>query len=157
MADAGQRLGSDLALTAYTGLPGAAPLHRADSWGSLDLRVDASGRGTTRDLGAVSGRDTLGQALILRLLTPLGSLAALGHAGYGCRLVELIGQRNTETARNLARLYTLEALRQEPRLREVLDLAVTPVPGQPNTLRIDFSVLPIGDGEALSLGLEIAL
>ena len=72
------RLGSDLALTRYTGVPASLPLLEADSWGTLDLQA-VPGKGTglqksteARDLGAISGRDNLGQALILRLLTHEG-------------------------------------------------------------------------------------
>ena len=44
------------------------------------------------DLDRLKGRENLAQALILRLLTPLGSLKGLGHANYGSRLHELIGR-----------------------------------------------------------------
>ena len=54
------------------------------------------------DLGVVSGLDNLGQAVILRLLTPKGELAPLAHPEYGSRLHELVGRQNTATTRNLA-------------------------------------------------------
>jgi phage baseplate assembly protein W len=165
MAEAFRRLGADLALTRYVGDASAVPLETADSWGGLDLAVVPGGRGERPrradlgDLELVSGRANLAQALILRLLTPRGGLAALGHESYGSRLGELIGRRNDETARNLARLYTLQALAEEPRIRPggVVDLSVTTAPGQPETIRIAFSVLPIHDDEPLALGLEVAL
>lgn len=158
-------LGTDLALTRYAGEPSALPLESADSWGSLDLQVSAGGitgrNGDALDLGAVRGRQNLAQALMLRLLTREGSLASLGHPRYGSRLVTLIGAENNVTNRNLARLYTLDALEQESRVRQVLDLAVEPVPGQPQTIRISFSVLPLSDdpqdATPLALGLEMAL
>jgi phage baseplate assembly protein W len=103
------------------------------------------------------GRSNLGQALILRLLTPRGSLDQLGHPDYGSRLVELIGRRNDETSRNLARLYTLQAVREEPRVAELLDLSVETTPDSPDTIRIGFAVRPVGDDEPLALGLEVAL
>lgn len=62
------------------------------------------------------GRENLAQALILRLLTPRGSLATLGHRDYGSRLWELIGRRKTEELRNLCRAFILEAVAQEPRV-----------------------------------------
>lgn len=119
-------LGTDLALTRYTGVPGSLELRTADSWGSLDLSVVPGGQGGLRklrdtcDLGTADGRASLGQALVLRLLTPLGALAPLGHPDYGCRLVELIGRLNDQTTRNLARLYTLQALQGEPASRRCL-------------------------------------
>jgi phage baseplate assembly protein W len=163
MAGAFTKLGADLALTRYVGVASAVPLESADSWGSLDLAVVPGGRGERQrrpelgDLELVEGRENLGQALILRLLTPRGGLAALGHETYGSRLGELIGRGTDETARNLARLYTLEALGEEPRVRGVLGLTVETAPGQPDTIRIAFSVLPLHDDEPLALGLEVAL
>ena len=44
------------------------------------------------DLGTVSERENLAQALILRLMTPRGSLAALGHRAYGSQLYKLVGE-----------------------------------------------------------------
>ena len=68
------------------------------------------------DLAVLSGRENLAQALILRLLTPRGSLAALGHAAYGSELHKLIGQLKTEELRNLCRAYVLDVVQQEPRV-----------------------------------------
>lgn len=76
------------------------------------------------DLDVYSGVDNLVQALVLRLLTPQGELAVLGHPDYGSRLEELIGELNTETIRNRAKLYTLEALTADPRVKEVLSVNV---------------------------------
>lgn len=155
------RLGTDLALTRFTGEPSAVPLESADSWGSLDLQAVPGGfsgrNGDALGLGVVRGRQNLAQALMLRLLTRQGALAPLGHPDYGSRLITLIGRENDESNRNLARLYALDALQQEPRVRKVLDLAVTAVTGQPQTIRIRFSVLPFADDDPLSLGLEMAL
>jgi hypothetical protein len=158
-------LGTDLALTHFVGEPSAIPLESADSWGSLDLQLSSGGitgrNGDALGIGVVRGRQNLAQALMLRLLTKQGSLASLGHPRYGSRLVTLIGAENNVTNRNLARLYTLDALEQESRVREVLDLAVDPVPGQPQSIRISFSVLPVADDDRdaspLQLGLEMAL
>ena len=156
-------LGSDIGLTRYAGVPSAVPLESADSWGSLDLRVVPGGkgglrqRGEVRDLGPVSGRENLAQALVLRLLTRQGALAPLGHPDYGCRLTELIGRLNDVPTRNLARLFTLQALRQEPRVADVLELAVETVPSQPGVIRIGFSVLPMDDDQPLALSLEVNL
>ncbi|HKO58449.1 MAG TPA: GPW/gp25 family protein [Thermoanaerobaculia bacterium] len=156
-----RRQGVDIGLTRYAGTVSAVALESADSWGSLDLRIAGSGStgrsGELLGIASVSGRENLAQAVTLRLLTLKGSLEALGHPQYGCRLTELIGRENNETNRQLARLYTLEALAQEPRIREVTGLAVDPVPGQPDTLRVSFSVLPIDDDDALSLALDVTL
>jgi phage baseplate assembly protein W len=170
MATTYNRLGTDLALTRYSGVAGQAPLDSADSWGTLDLRTRPAGSGTVGrtvvrmvngspalDIATVSARENLAQALILRLLTPVGALAALGHSEYGSRLPELIGRINNEAARNLARLYTIQAVNQEVRVRELLALTVTTVADQPETIRISFSVRPLGDDEPLALTLEVTL
>jgi phage baseplate assembly protein W len=163
------RLGRDLALTRYTGTAGMAPLEAADSWGALDLKATPAVRsasvarrvaGTTEpaiDIAVVSGRENLAQALVLRLLTPKGSLAPLGHPDYGSRLPSLIGQLNNDTTRNLARLYTIEAIGQETRVRALRDLAVGTVADQPDTIRIALSVTPIDDDDPLALTLEVTL
>jgi len=150
-------------LTRYTGVPASLALNDADSWGTLDLQaVPGGGPGLRRnsetmDLGAVAGRENLGQALILRLLTQKGALTGLGHPDYGSRLVELIGELNNETSRNLARLYIIEAVSQEPRVRQLLDLSVEASQSNPDTLRITFSVLPIDDDAPLGITLEVTL
>jgi phage baseplate assembly protein W len=156
-------IGTDLALTRYTGTSGAAPLDSADSWGTVDLRIVPGGRGGLAlagepvDLATVSGREDLGQAIIMRLLTARGALTPLGHPEYGSRLVELIGRTNNESTRNLARLYTIEAITQERRAATLLDLAVEPAPGQPDTIQIRFSVVPVNDTDPLALTLEVTL
>src|SRR5205809_2282610 len=68
------------------------------------------------DVDVVSGKANLVQSLILRLKTERGELAALGHPDYGSRHHRLIGEPNTETNRNLLKLYILECLKQEHRL-----------------------------------------
>lgn len=154
--------GSDLRLTRYVGTPSSLPLDSADSWGTLDLALGVGGQGglplaTPHDLLTIAGRENLGQALILRLLTPLGDLTALGHPAYGSRLTTLIGRTNDSRSQHLARLYVLEALAQESRVAQVLAIEVTPVAGQPDTLRITLSVLPRGDDQPLALALEVTL
>jgi hypothetical protein len=157
------KLGADLALTRYVGQASAVSLESADSWGTLDVQVvpGLSVGGSKRrvegfDLGVVSARNTLAQALILRLLTKVGELAPLGHPGYGSRLTQLVGGLNNETNRNLARLYTIEAIAQESRCK-LVDLSVVPSDDQPGTLRIGFTVLPIDDDDPLSLALDVTL
>ena len=96
------------------------PVYQVD----VDLRRVANRTGRYDDMGTVSGRDNLAQAIMMRLLTPSGELAPLGHPEYGSRLHELIGRENTETNRNLARLYILQSLQMEPRVAEVEEVLV---------------------------------
>lgn len=106
----------------------------------------------SRDLELVSDLDNLAQAITMRLLTPKGELAALAHPDYGCRLHELIGFPNTATTRNLAKLYVVEALKQERRVAEIKNVEVSPHPGDRNRIDVFVQVLPIGRSAVLDVG-----
>lgn len=103
------------------------------------------------DLDTHSGVDNLAQALLLRFLTPLGELAALGHPDYGSRLAELVGELNTETVRNRAKLFVLQALGGEPRVREVLAVDVTQGRGDPTRMDVRVSLLAVDEDTPLNL------
>jgi len=107
---------------------------------------------TLHDIGTVGGRGNLEQAIILRLLTPRGELAALGHPHYGSRLHQVVGRLNNEGTRNLIKLFILESLQQEPRIREVVEVAATPHPVHRNRVDVRLSVLPIGDTRTVEIG-----
>jgi phage baseplate assembly protein W len=109
------------------------------------------------DLGVVAGVDNLAQALLLRLLTPFGALAHLGHPGYGCRLHELIGELNNETSRNRAKMYVLQALADEPRVKEVTSVSVTPSPRDPAEVDVRVALLTIGEPVPLNLVFPFSL
>jgi phage baseplate assembly protein W len=121
-----------------------------------DLRFNKTGLGWDLavmgggDLETTSGIDNLVQALTLRLNTPRGQLADLGHPNYGSRLPELIGRPNDTATRNLVKFYTLECIRQEPRVREVLDVKVETTPEQ-GRVDVHVSVLPIEGNVPLNL------
>ena len=111
------------------------------------------------DLRTIEGRDNLGQAVIVRLLTPRGELAPLAHPDYGSRLHELIGRQNTETTRNLVKLHILESLAAEPRIEEVVDLIVTPAPRTRERVDVLLQVRAVGETAVVSIGpftLELA-
>jgi phage baseplate assembly protein W len=106
----------------------------------------------TRDFALVSGRENLAQAITIRLLTPRGELAALAHPDFGSRLPELIGKQRTETHRNLAKLYILEALKQERRIAEIVTVEVTDNPGHRHRIDIFIQVRPIDDTDVIDVG-----
>jgi phage baseplate assembly protein W len=136
-----------------------APFLSATTWDSLDLTPTATGPDLAAriDLRAVEGVDALRQALLLRLLTPQGSLAALGHADYGSRLHELVGSEFTEAARLLARAFVLQAVRQERRVERVLTLTVErQEPSRPDSLRLTLIVQASNIADPVALGLEVA-
>jgi phage baseplate assembly protein W len=98
------------------------------------------------------GFENLAQAVILRLLTPRGELAALGHPEYGSRVHELIGQENNKTKRNLLKLFILEALQLEPRVDKVVELKVEPSPGTRSTVDVLLRVKPVGATTIVTIG-----
>lgn len=114
----------------------------AGPFSNVDLRAvhreDVTPR--TEDLSVVRGRADLVQALILRLMTERGELAALGHPDYGSRHHALVGEPNTEGNRNLVKLYILECLRQEPRLEQVIKVDVAPGQGRENRDKVDVEI-----------------
>lgn len=104
------------------------------------------------DLVARDGFENLAQAVILRLLTPRGELAALGHPEYGSRVHELIGRENTTTQRNRLKLFVLEAMKLEPRVERVVELKVEPSPGTRSTVDVLLRVKPVGATTIVTIG-----
>ena len=119
---------------------------------AVDRRPLPNGAGLRDDLGLVQGVDNLGQAVLLRLLTPRGELAALAHPEYGSRLHELIGRVNTETTRNLVKLIILESLKQEPRIATIDEVTVTPTPGRRDRVDVLMRVKPIAATSSVTIG-----
>lgn len=110
------------------------------------------------DLGSTSDRENLAQALILRLLTPVGSLAALGHAAYGSRLHELIGEHKTDAMRNLCRAFVLEVVAQEPRVDSTaVELTFDPKAETSSSLVFTLAVRPLAGGDPLNVSIEVGL
>jgi phage baseplate assembly protein W len=109
------------------------------------------------DVGTVSGQRNLMQALVLRLMTERGELAPLGLPDYGSRHHQLIGEPNTESNRARLKLYVLECLRQEPRVRAVSRVVVHPVsPGAREMVTIELTVIPIDETQPLNLVVPFA-
>jgi phage baseplate assembly protein W len=130
------------------------PVYRLAS----ELRRLPHQTGSFLDFATVSDRQNLAQAVWLRLLTPRGELAELGHPDYGSRLHELVGQKNTATTRNLMKLYILESLQQEPRLAKIEQVAVTPVVGSRtrqevrHLVQVLLQVKPIAEATSVTIG-----
>jgi phage baseplate assembly protein W len=119
---------------------------------ATDRRRAPRVQGFVHDLGTIDGADNLRQAVVMRLLTPRGELAPLGHPEYGSRLPDLVGEVNTETTRNRIRLAVLEALAQEQRIQEVTEVAVQPVPGRRHDVAIRLVVTPVGLSTPIVIG-----
>lgn len=109
------------------------------------------------DLQTVAGVDNLQQALLLRFLTPLGELAPLGHPRYGSRLFELVGELNNDTTRNRAKMFVLQALAEEPRVKEVLSVTVTQHPDVRERIDIRVALVTIKEAAVLNLVFPFSL
>ncbi|MBE0616912.1 MAG: hypothetical protein IH608_03145 [Proteobacteria bacterium] len=116
------------------------------------LTVAPNGREVSWDFLPRSGKENLVQAVILRILTPRGELAALGHPEFGSRVHELIGRENTRTCHNLVKLYIMEALGHEPRIEKVVHLTVAPPPGARSTVDVLLRVKAAGATELIQIG-----
>ena len=139
-----------------------APGFASHDAAALDVRAHArrlrGGASEVHDLDIVDGRENLAQALLLRLLTPRGSLARLGHADYGSRLHELIGRRKTDELRALAKAFVLDAVAQERRVEpKLVAFRFEPDQEQLDSFAFTLSVRPVVGGDPVALGLKVAL
>lgn len=96
-----------------------------------------------KDLEMLKDLQNLQQALLLRFLTRTGELSLLGHPDYGSRLHTLIGELNNDTNRNRAKLFVLEALAAEPRVKQVNSVDVTQDPGVRTQINVKVSLKAI--------------
>jgi phage baseplate assembly protein W len=125
--------------------------HQSDRDRGRDLSTVQRPETGQVDLERLNGADNLKQALLLRFLTYVGELALLGHPNYGSRLFDLIGERNTPTNRNRAKLFVLQALNAEPRVKEVRSVQVTQNRADPTQMDIDVWLVPIDSDTPLNL------
>ena len=116
------------------------------------LGAGPGGHGRQWDFVLRDGLDNLAQAVIARVLTPRGELAALGHPDYGSRVPELIGTGNTASSRALLRLHLLDALAREPRIAKVKALDIGPAVGRRDSVQVRLEVLPVQASATLVIG-----
>ena len=120
----------------------------------LKLRIEDGGADFSLqegDLEIVGEEDNLAQAIIHRLMTGRGELIELGHADYGSRLNDLLGQPNDEETRNRARALVLECLSQENRIKDVLSVRVNANAQNSHRIDIEIAVVPVGTRRPLSI------
>jgi phage baseplate assembly protein W len=104
-----------------------------------------------QDIRVTSGIKNMVQSLINRLKTRKGELAALGHPEYGSRHHELIGELNTESNRNIVKLYILESLSYEPRIERINKVEVATDLSEPSMVRISLEIKIFGASTPLNL------
>ena len=112
----------------------------------VDLSVSARG-----DLQTVRDELNLGQAIVHRFRTRKGELADIGRSNYGSRLYELIGEPNNETTRERAKAIVRDALRQDPRVKEIVRITVETRKGSLDIIDIDITVIAIGSNVPLNV------
>jgi len=114
----------------------------------LKLRFDLLGADLTvtsdGDLDTVSNEDNLAQAIVTRLTTEEGELYDIGHADYGSRLYELVGEVNNAATRERIKSVVLDCLANEPRIKEIGSVDVRAYSHDLHRVDIDITVLPIG-------------
>jgi phage gp46-like protein len=103
------------------------------------------------DLETLAGLENLQQALLLRFLTHMGEMEVLGHATYGSRLHELVGELNVKRTHNRAKVYVLQALAMEPRVAKVLAVTVAQNATDRTRMDIDVWLTPIGSDTPVNL------
>lgn len=104
------------------------------------------------DFATISGPHNLGQALLMRLLTPRGELAELGHPAYGSRLFDLVGRQNTEQTRGLVKLAALEALAEDPRVEDIEEVRVSPSKRNRGEVEVMIRVKAVGEAQVVTIG-----
>ncbi|GAA2152624.1 hypothetical protein FHX52_0797 [Humibacillus xanthopallidus] len=135
------------------------PTMAAHDASALDLRLGAGNVDRALEGPMLqSGAHNLGQALILRMLTPRGTLAELGHAVYGSRLHELIGTNKNESNRALCKAFVLEVVSQEPRVQDKVVAFVFDIASEgPSELRFTVTVQPVDGSTPVTIGLGVEL
>jgi len=145
MPNGQERFGADMRLLRNLNLT------RSNRDSGNDLSVGQRSSTPQFDLETITEVDNLSQALLLRFLTEVGELTLLGHPAYGSRLFELIGELNSETNRNRAKLFVLEALQAEPRVKEIRSVIVTQNRADRTRMDIKVSLLPVDSDTLLNL------
>jgi phage baseplate assembly protein W len=147
MAESYARLGTDLRLLRDLERQNS----RSPGQDQGTVRIERRPGARETDLETVSGALNLQQALLLRFLTPMGELAALGHPDYGSRLFDLIGELNSDRTRNRAKLYVLQALQAEPRVKKIYAVNVTQNRAVREQIDIEVGLLPVDSDTPLNL------
>lgn len=120
--------------------------------GTLNHKSPPPYSGEVEDFGTIEGDNAIGQAIIIRLLTPKGELASLGHPDYGSRLHELVGRENTATTRKQAKMYILESLQQEKRIEKISDIAVSEVAQNVSRINVLINIISKESKQHMTIG-----
>jgi phage baseplate assembly protein W len=109
------------------------------------------------DLRVVTKEYNLGQAIVMRLKTRKGELADLGHTDYGSRLYELIGEPNNTRTKGLVKAVILEALEQEPRIKQITNIKISTPQYDQSRVDVELRVIPADRNTPISFAFPIRL
>jgi phage baseplate assembly protein W len=127
----------------------------------LKLRFDQTGADLVvafeGDFDTVADEDNLAQAIIARLATDEGELYDIGHADYGSRLHDVIGEVNNATTRQRIKAKVEECLVQETRIKQVANINVVPDPDDPHAVDIEIAIVPIKGSDYLTVSFPFSL
>jgi phage baseplate assembly protein W len=111
-----------------------------------DLKVTKKG-----DYDTIAAEDNLAQAIITRLATDEGELYDIGHADFGSRLFEVIGEINNGATRNRIKAFVRQCLTQERRVKKIISINVSTNPYNSQSVDIEMTILPIKSSEYLTI------
>ena len=120
----------------------------------LKLKFDQKGADLITaqgDFEIVTDEDNLAQAIIARLSTDEGELDDIGHADYGSRLHDVIGEVNNAITRQKIKAIVMNCLVQEDRIKEVAGVNVETSPDDPHRVEIEITIIPIAGRSFLTL------
>ncbi len=127
---------------------------------TLSERMRVGPRMARREAGdfrIVTRESNLGQAIVLRLKTRKGELADLGHPDYGSTLYRLIGEPNNIRTKELVRAAILEALQQEPRIKQIVSIRVSTPKYDQTRVDVELTIIPADREAALSFTFPVRL
>ncbi len=117
-----------------------------------DLRSDRAG-----DLELARGDENIVQALTLRLRVRRGELTPLGWPAYGSRLHELIGEPNVRRTHVRIMAYARNAIEEDPRVAEVVEVGAEPLSGERDTVRLTMEIRLIDEPNPLNMVFDFDL
>lgn len=112
-----------------------------------EMFADAHG-----DIRTVKGLRNLQQALLLRLMTPQGSL--LHHPDYGSQIHDLIGKPETPNLLQKIKIELERTIRSDERVEDVV---ISDVTSEGGVVRATIQIKPIGLDKMFELGLNLNL
>jgi len=116
----------------------------------IKLRTDLNAvePSSSGDLNLATLKNNFLQALRHRLLTNKGEMYA--NPNYGSELYKIVGKPLNDSTISLAKLYVIGAINQDPRIKDILNIDITPDYANYG-IKIDIQVTTIVNREPLNI------